>query len=566
MADYKKLKQQLNDEKLRNEAPEWMHTTGYQILREKGYIDADETPRKRWMDIAETLIRHLPESIQEEAKKQFFRLMWDGIYSHSTPAFCNTGKPYKGMPIACSGGWVPDSIKGFYDMSTEVAMLSKNGFGTSAYLGDVRPRGAKISGGGEAQGIVPVMDTLFDTASKVSQGGTRRGAIACYFDIDHPDAAEAFHYVEKNQKGTNIGVNIPDHFIDRYNQKEPEANELFQDLCFTRCIGKGYMHFIDRANRALPDCFKRKGLTIKGSNLCSEIELPSDDYYSFTCCLGSLNLVHYNELTDEDIKWSLLMLDCVNSEFIATCPDELYKVKRFAEDFRAIGLGVMGLATYFQNEGIVFDSLEAKFKNKAIFKRLRKVGEETNKWMGELLGVPDALQEEGHRNATQFAVAPTLSTAVIMGGVSQGREPIFANTYIHESPAGDIRRASPWFAKILKEKGKWSKEVIDSVVENEGSVAHLDFLTEEEKALGKTAFEMDQYALIRMADDAASEIDQGQSFNMYFNALATEQEIGDVHRYVFNDTKHLKACYYIRSMDKENSKIKHEVACESCAS
>lgn len=567
MSEYKKLKQQLKDEQLRGEAPEWVHTNGYQILRQKGYLSPDETPRQRFEFIAKHLSQYVPEQHREKARDKFFELMWSGKYSHSTPAYSNIGRPYKGMPISCSGGWVDDSIDGFYTANHEIAMLSKNGFGTSAYLGDIRPRGTKISGGGEAEGIIPVMDTFFDTASKVSQTGSRRGAVACYFDIDHPDAKEAFQYVEKNQKGVNIGVNITDAYIARYNSKEPEANALFQELCFSRCIGKGYMHFVDRANRALPDCFKRKGLEIKGSNLCSEVELPSNDYYSFTCCLGSLNLIHWDTFTDEDIMYSLLMLDCVNSDFIANCPPALYKVKRFAEDFRAIGLGVMALATYFQQKGIVFDSLEAKFKNTEIFKRISEVGKKANLWMGEMLGVPEALKEEGWRNATQFAVAPTLSTAVIMGGVSQGIEPIFANAYIHESPAGDLRRASPWLMNLLKEKGKWSKEVIDTIIDREGSIQHLDFLTDEEKALGKTAFEMDQFALARMADDRAPYIDQGQSYNSYFNALATEQEIGDYHRYIFNMTKNLKACYYIRSMSMENSKIKHlTTACEACAS
>jgi len=566
MSEYKKLKHRLTDEKLRGEAPEWMHTTGYQILRQKGYIDEDETPISRLKFVADYLSEYVPKEARSKAKTKFRHLLLSGKYSLSTPAYSNIGKPYKGMPISCSGGYVSDSISSFYKNNHELAMLSKNGFGTSAYVGDIRPRGTKVSGGGVASGIVPVIDTFFDTSSKVSQGGSRRGAVACYFPIDHPDAKEIFHYVEKNQKGTNIGINLTDNFIERYNNKDPEAIELFQEMCFSRCIGKGYMHFVDRANRALPDCFKRKGMTIKGSNLCSEIDLPSDDEYSFTCCLSSLNLEHWDNITEEDIMYSLLMLDCINSDFVKHCPPELTKVKKFAEDFRAIGLGVMGLATHFQNEGIVFDSLDAKFKNQEIFRKLALVGKEANLWMGDLLGVPDALQEEGHRNSTQFAVAPTLSTAVVMGGVSQGIEPIFANTYIHESAAGDIRRASPWLAKLLKSKGKWNKDIIDTIVENEGSISHLDFLTDEEKALGKTAYEQDQYAIIRMAEDRAKYIDQGQSVNMYFNAFATEQEIGDIHRYAMNECKSLKAMYYIRSMSLENSKIKHEVACEACAS
>lgn len=566
MSEYKKLKQRLRDEKLREEAPEWLHTTGYQILRKKGYIDDDETPVSRFKDIAEHLSQYVPTSHRHIAKDNFERLLLSGKFSLSTPAFCNIGKPYKGMPISCSGGWVGDSVDDFYTSNHEIAMLSKNGFGTSAYLGDIRPRGSKITGGGEAEGIVPVMDMLFDTASKVSQGGTRRGAVACYFPIEHGDAQEAFHYVEKNLKGTNIGVNITNHFAERYRSNEPEAIELFQSWVFGRTFGKGYGHFVDRANGVLHPVFKEYGLEIKGSNLCQEVELPSDGDYSFTCCLSSLNLVHWDEITDEDIKYSLLMLDCINTDFIANCPPQLHKVKHFAEDFKALGLGVMGLASYFQNKGVVFDSLEAKFKNQAIFRRISEVGKVANKWMYDLLGTSDKLDKYGIRNSTQFAVAPTLSTAVVMGGVSQGIEPIFANTYIHESPAGDIRRASPWLVGLLKSKGRWNKDILDSIVDTEGSIAHLDFLTDEEKALGKTAYEQDPYALIRMAEDRAKYIDQGQSVNMYFNALATEQEIGDLHRYVMLDCKDLKGIYYIRAMSAENSKIKHEVACESCAS
>ncbi len=566
MNDYEILKQRLKDEKLRGEAPEWLHVTGYQLLRHKNYIDEDETLIQRYKFIAEHLSKYIPESFREKAKYKFEHLLISGKYSLSTPALSNIGKPYRGMPIACSGSTVSDNVESFYDNNKEVALLSKNGFGTSVYVGDVRPRGSSITSGGTAEGIVPLMDTFFDTAAKISQGGSRRGSVACYFPIEHPDAREAFRYAENNQKGVNIGVNISDEFIEKYRKREPNAVELFQELCYSRCIGKGYVHFVDRANKALHPAFKNKGLKIKGSNLCAEISLISNDEYSFTCCLSSLNLVHWDNITSEDIKYSLLMLDCINQDFIENCPSYLNKVKHFAEDFRAIGLGVMGLATYMQNKGVVFDSLEGKFLNQRIFKKLYEIGAESNKDMANMLGVPKGLEGYNIRNITQFAIAPTLSTAVIMGGVSQGIEPIFANTYIHESPAGDIRRASPWTYKLLKEKDKWNKEVLDSIVENEGSISHLSFLSDYEKQLGKTAFEQNQYAILRMADDRAIYIDQSQSVNLYFNAHATEKEIGDIHRYAFFDCKYLKSLYYIRSMSLENSKIKHEHACESCAS
>ena len=563
---YKEYKAMLEGEKATGEAPEWMHTTGYQILRKKGYIDDDETPMMRFRTIAAHLATYLPEKVQDKYESIFLKLLSSGKFSLATPAFCNIAKPHKGTPIACSGGLVPNSVDGFYTSNREVALLSKNGFGTSVYLGDIQARGTPVDSGGTAGGVVPVMDMFFDTASKVSQGGQRRGAVACYLPIDHPDAREVFHYVEANQKGTNIGLNITNAFIQLVKDREAYAVELFQELCYARCIGKGYLHFVDRANVQMPQVFKDLGMEIKGSNLCAEIELPSDEEYTFTCCISSLNLRHLDDITDQDIKASLLLLDCINQDFLEVCPDYLGKAKKFSKDFNALGLGVMGLATYLQGRGIRYDSLEAGYVNLSFFRRLRKVADEANRERFRMLGASDIMTPYKLRSATQLAVAPTLSTAVVMGGVSQGIEPIFANTFIHESPAGDIRRASPWLVALLKERGIWNKEILDSIVDREGSIAHLTQLSDKERALGLTAYELDQYALVRMAEARAKYIDQGQSFNMYFNGLATEEEIGNLHRYVMFNCKDLKSAYYIRSMSLANSVIKHEVACESCAS
>jgi len=561
----RELKKRLKDEKLRGEAPEWLHHSGYQVLRNKGYLDNDETVRDRFVSIIVALIKHLPEKLQTEYRNRFYGLLWEGKLAMSTPVFSNVGKPYKGCPISCSGGYVDDSIDGFYSANREVALMSKAGFGTSEYVSDVRPRGSSISDGGTAEGVVPVIETLFNTVSKVSQSSSRRGSIATYIDIDHGDFDEIIFWVENNSDGTNIGWNISDDFIGRYFNNEPEAIRRFQEIMYLRMLGKGYLFFIDRANRQNPEVYKKHNLDVKASNLCNEITLHSSTEYSFTCCLSSLNLSKWDQITPEDIQTAVVFLDCVNSEFIEVAKDSpgLEKAVKFAKWSRPIGLGAMGLGTYLQDKMVPFDSLEAKFLNIRIFREIRKNADIANNFLGKILGEPKLMEGTGLRMSHLMAIAPNMTSALIMGGVSNGIEPVFASIYTQETSAGDVRRASPKLHSLLKERGMWTKANIDNCMENEGSVLDLDGLSDEEKAVFKTAFEVSQEAILRMADDRAKEIDQSQSLNLFFNALSTEQEIGDIHRLAMK-MNHLKGMYYIRSIDTSSSKIKHNQECVAC--
>jgi len=559
------LKRQLKEEKLRDAAPEWMHWTGYQLLREKGYLDDNETIHSRFLSIASTAADHLPDKICIEYQQKFYDLMWQGKLSPATPVYTNMGKPYKGMPISCSGSYVDDSINGFYDTAKEVANLSKNGFGTSAYMSDIRPRGTGISAGGEAEGVIPVMELLFNTTKSVSQSSSRRGSIACYVNIDHEDFDEVCRWVVNNRDGSHIGWCITDNFIERYFANEPEAIRRFQEIIYLRMLGKGYILFTDRVNRQNPRVYKDRGIQVLASNLCSEIALHSSEEYSFTCCLSSLNLSRWDEITPDDIKTAIYFLDCVNSEFIeqGKLKVGLEKAVRFAEWSRPIGLGAMGLGTYFQKKGVAFGSIQSRAMNRKIFKTISESAHKANRELAALLGESELMEGTGLRMSHTMAIAPTMSTALIMGGVSNGIEPVFAAVYTQESAGGDIRRAPPEVYRILKERGQWKPEVLKSCIDNEGSVQHLDCLTKDEKLVLRTAFEIPQTDILQMAENRAPFIDQAQSVNVFFNALATEQEVGDLHRAAFR-MKHLKSLYYVRSIDADKSVNKHNQECTAC--
>jgi ribonucleoside-diphosphate reductase alpha chain len=342
------------------------------------------------------------------AYDKFFNLLWKGWLSPSTPVMSNSGTG-NGMVVSCSGGYIEDSVHGFYKTHSENAMLSKLGYGTSSYLGDIRPRGAQMGNGGQASGIVPVFDTAIDVMTKISQGSSRRGAWAGYLPVDHDDFWEMAGYTQKNPADTNIGWMYSDAEIERLKAGDKEAIQRFNKVLYGRCrMGKGYMWKNDLANRLAPQAFKSSGITIKASNLCNEVSLPQDEDHTFTCVLSSLNLAKWDEFEDDTIYWATVFLDCVASEMLAD-PNinrpELANAKRFTEKARALGLGVMGLATYFQQKMIPFEGLHAHILNNTIFKKLREESYRASRDLAKLFGEPEWCKGTGMRNATTQAVA-----------------------------------------------------------------------------------------------------------------------------------------------------------------
>lgn len=559
MNEFEKLSKERKDLQKTGEVPEWMTTQGY-IMFVRKYAYNNETVKGAFHRIASTLAEHYPEKTL--AYEKFFNLLWKGYLSPSTPIYCNTGTD-RGLVVSCAGSYIDDSISGFYNAYLENAILSKLGFGTSSYLGDIRARGSSISIGGMADGVVPVFDSSIDVVSKVSQGSNRRGAWAGYLDIDHDDFWELTGYILKNPVDTNIGWNITEAFIEKLKNQDEEAIKRWNKVLYLRArFGKGYIWKVDTANNLAPQSIKNSGISIKASNLCSEISLPQDFDHTFTCTLSSLNLSKWDEFEDDTIFWSIIFLDCVVSEMLLKAKKypELKKAVNFTEKSRALGLGVLAFHTYLQEKMVAFDSFEAHLLNLQIFKKIESEAKRATTHLAEFLGEPLWCHGLGIRNATLTAVAPTMSSSILCGSVSQGIEPIISNTFNQKTAAGEMQRINPTFAKLAKQKGFYSQDLVDDIaINHNGSVQHLDWLSEEEKAVFKTAYEIDQHALLRLASTRQQFIDQGQSLNLFFGAEEDENYVAEVHKAALLDP-YIKGLYYLRS----TRGVKASKGCVAC--
>jgi ribonucleoside-diphosphate reductase alpha chain len=497
--------------------------------------------------IAKAAGRHTNSELDWSTK--FYNLIWNGYLACSTPVIANMGTG-KGCPVSCSGNFVSDNVYSFYESMTENAVLSQNGFGTSSCLDDIRPRGAKISRGGTASGVLPVLKANIQVSRDISQGSTRRGAWAGYISIEHGDFYEVCEFIVAHPDDCNIGWNIHKTFIDKLEAGDKEATERYQRALKVKMVtGKGYFFFIDKVNEQNPQCYKDRGLTVKASNLCSEITLHSDEEHSFSCVLSSLNLAKYNEWKDTSaVADSIMFLDCVAQEMIEIGRNVpgMEKVVAFTEKSRALGLGTLGFHTYLQQEGIPFESLQAQYKNIEIYKDIQHKASRMSSLMAKSQGSPEWMTHTGLRHSHLTAVAPNMSSAIICGSVSQGVEPVYKNAYVQAGASGEMQRINPVLVELLRKLQQFNPENIQDIINNGGSVQHVDYLTDEQKAVFKTAFEIDQHVIIRLASQRQQYICQGQSINLFFSANEDEEYISAVHKAAFLDPK-LKALYYIRS-------------------
>jgi len=546
--------------------PEWFTTAGWQLFKSKYLYGTGEAFRGQAMRIAETAANHMAKegsrSWHEWADK-FFTLIWNGWLSCSTPVLANMGTD-RGMPVSCSGSYIEDSIDGFYRVRHETAVLTKHGFGTSGYFGEVRPRGSKIRGGGEANGVVPVVRSYVQDSRDVSQGGVRRGAWAAYLPIDHGDFFELADYVKTEQDDVNVGWNISSGFVSRLDNGDVDALARYQRSLKIKCeLGKGYYFFPDKVNARRPKMYKDNGLFVNASNLCTEITLFSDKDYTFTCVLASMNLAKYDEWKDTDaIFVATVFLDCVASEFIARGKGVrgLEKSIAFTQAGRALGLGVCGFHSYLQRNRISFESFAAHNLNSLIFKELHDKSLEASRWMAQSLGEPAWCKGYGVRNTHRTAIAPTMSTALIMGGVSQGIEPVIANVFTQGSAGGELKRVNPELLSIMKDRGVYNDKTLTEINNDNGSVRNVTWLDEEEKTVFKTAYEIDQRAILRLAATRQQWICQAQSINLFFDADEDEGYIAEIHKEAFHNPNIL-SLYYLRSLPGVHAS-KDE--CEAC--
>lgn len=523
----------LNQEKkarvLAGDIPEWYSTQGYQMYLSK-YAYKDQTVKERFRAIAKTLSKHMyAEAAYWE--QRFYDLMWEGILSPSTPALANLGTD-RGMPVACSGQVIGDSVESFYGKLQETALLSKWGFGTSGDFSRIRPRGSPISRGGIATGATVVMHDFFTCASKISQGGTRRGSFAAHLDITHGDFHETIQKFNLDPNGKNYVWTITDEYVNALKGKDKEALSRFNEMLTTkRHLGKGCLFFKDKANRQRPLMYKDKGLLIESTNLCTEIMLHSSLEYTFSCIIASLNLLHWDKIKITDaIFVSLIFLDCLCSEFIEVSEGivGLESVREFTRKGRPVALSAMGFHTYLQSKNIPYDSLEAQFINSEMAAFIDKESLRASRYLASLFGEPEWCRGHGVRNTHRIAYAPTKSTSILMGNVSESWFPEPALIYDAPSAGGELRRMSPILYKLMQERDVYTTQNVTDIIKHLGSVQHVDWLTKHEKRVFKNAFEIDQRILYRYTKQRQKYVCQGQSLNFYIPEDGSEDLLSEL--------------------------------------
>jgi ribonucleoside-diphosphate reductase alpha chain len=351
--------------------------------------------------------------------------------------------------------------------------------------------------------------------------------------------------------GKNYGWIVRDSFVQALLAEDEEASRKFQKAVYTKLVtGKGYFFFPDKANRHRPQMYKDLGLDIKASNLCSEIMLHSSEEYTYSCILSSLNLVHWDRIKNSDSAFiAAVFLDCLCSEFIEKSEGQagLEKVRNFTIKGRATGLGVMGFHTNLQSKMVPYTGMEAQYLSREIAEHLEKESLRASQWLAQEYGEPEWCKGYGKRSTHLMAIAPNTSSALICGGVSQGVEPLVANVYTQNSAGGELERMNPALIEIMKARGVYDAEHVQDVAINKGSVLHVDWLTAEEKLVFKTAYEIDQKVIVRMANARSPYIDQGTSLNLFFDADEDEAYISEVHKEAIL-SPYIKSLYYMRSM------------------
>lgn len=531
--------------------PEWFTTGGYSMFTQKYEYDTNgRSVRGQFERIARAAAAHLKGTkFEAEAEGKFFDLMWNNWLSLSTPVMSNMGTD-RALPVSCSGGVVDDSINGFYKNRYETAILTKHGFGTSAYLGGIRHRGTPYGKDkkGAASGVWPVFKGHAQDMIDVAQGTQRRGAWAGYLEIDHNDFDEIYDHIYNDPDGMNVGWIITDAFLERLRSGDSDAIRRYQRcLKMKMVVGRGYFWFVDRVNRKLPEPYKRAGMKNYASNLCNEVALPADNEHQFTCVLSSMLVHRFDEWKDTDaVYWATIFLDCVAEEFIQRAKDieGLEKTVRFTQKARALGLGQAGFHTYLQDHMIPFESLEARMVSQQIAKHIWEESLRASQDMAKELGEPEWCRGFGVRNASRIAIAPTKSSAIMFGGVSEGINPDPAMVFTQKSAGGSIDRIVPSLLKIMKERGVYNKKTIKTITERFGSVQHVDWLSDDEKAVFKTAFEINQKTVVALASARGRYIDQWQSLNLFFAAEERPEWISEVHQQAFEDPNIL-GLYYI---------------------
>lgn len=575
MIDYSALrKQQIED----GVCPPWYTTGGIQLFYDK-YSYNNETVKARFRTVAQAMAKHAPEVYPEwwntnpywtgkTWEDAFFQTMWDGFISPSTPLLANGGIRKRGTTVSCAGGNVGNNLFDRYDFLTEAAILTKHSHGTSYCLDDWPAEGDKIRGG-RSQGLMPLIRDIINVMEEVAQG-PRRGSCAYSVRPQHGDFDKVADFLYERTESNNVGWLIDDEFTDLMNSEDPEALRKFAKMLGVKMPrGKGYFSFIDKMNRKLAKAFKRAGLRARASNLCQETNLPANHEYTFSCVILNYNLELYRSWPEHLVFVGQVMSDCNISEYLE-CMEEMtpmdkramQKIYKFTKDFRALGSGVLGFHTLLQTEMLSVSSMEAMMLNTKVFRGIFKDATAANSWLAVTLGEPDGCVGLGQRNATMLMMPPTKSTAELMAGASEGVGLDVAMCFTKQSAGGEFFRINKVLLNLIKKKGLDIEQCVKDMNERKGSVQHVTWLDDEEKAVFRTGFEIPMEDHLRLCSQRQQWIDQGQSINLYFTSNDTPEYIGKIHRIAFNDPNIL-SLYYIYSMRGAGEITRIEI-CEVC--
>ena len=557
---------------------------GIKRLKESYMRDDEETPQQRFAFVSKTF------GSNNEHAQRLYEYSSQHWLSYSTPIL-SFGRSKRGMPISCFLNYIEDTAEGLVDNLSETNWLSMLGGGVGIGFG-IR------SADDKSTGVMPHLKIYDASSLAYRQGRTRRGSYAAYLDISHPDIISFLEMRkptgDQNQRCLNMhhGVNITNDFMqiiencmldanadDSWPLIDPKSKEvrevvsakhLWQMILELRMhTGEPYLHFIDTSNEHLPQWLKDKGLKVHQSNLCSEIILPTNEQRTAVCCLSSLNLGTYDEWKDNKLflKDVAEMLDNVLQYFIDNAPDSISRAKFSAQRERSIGIGALGFHAYLQKNKIAFEGVMAKIANNRIFSSIRKGLDEANIQLGLERGeAPDAAGT-GFRFSHLMAIAPNASSSIIMGNTSPSIEPYRANAYRQDTLSGSFLNKNRWLDELIIEISNekpedWYNEVWSSIIANDGSVQHLDWMSENDKAVFKTSMEIDQRWVIELAADRQKYIDQAQSLNLFFRPDANIKYVHAIHFMAWK--KGLKTLYYCRSekigkADKVSKKIERQV-------
>lgn len=534
------------------------------------YLLPEEAPQDLFARVA---MYYGDDSKHAQRLYDYISKLW---FMPSTPILSNGGTS-RGLPISCFLNETQDSLGDIVELWNENVWLASLGGGIGSYWGNVRSIGEKVGRNGKTSGIVPFIRVMDSLTLAISQGSLRRGSAAIYLPIWHPEIEEFIEMRrptggDPNRKALNLhqGVLVTNGFMqavendEEWALKSPKDNaviskvsarDLWIRLLTARIeTGEPYIIYIDHVNDAIPDHHKMAGLNVKMSNLCSEITLPTGRDHmgndrTAVCCLASLNLDKWDEWNENPqfIEDIMRFLDNVLSDFIEKAPDSMKRAKYSAMRERSVGLGVMGYHSFLQQKNIPMEGVMAKVWNRRIFQHIKRQADDASRTLAEERGAcPDAA-DYGimERFSNKMAIAPTASISIICGGSSPGIEPNAANAYTHKTLSGSFPVKNKYLMALLEEKGQNNDDVWSSIFTNEGSVQHLDFLSQEEKDVFKTAFEIDQAWLIEHASDRAPFVCQAQSLNVFLPANVHKKELHDIHMAAWK--KGVKSLYYCRS-------------------